>query len=174
MVIVRMPGGDIEYIEADELLWMRQAFDHEFKDAVMLRITGDRIYSAETVASLSAKFAAAGAAMARLTPPEGDIEMMVSAQRVREVESPSPAIHHGSAGSVLKFGPKLMLAVRESEAEAKAILDEATKDASAPAPAALAAAALGGAIVGAAVAVAVTIPSLEGSDSKGQEPPGPS
>ncbi len=45
MVIVRMPGGDVESIAPDELLWMRQAFDHEFKDAVMLRITGDRIYS---------------------------------------------------------------------------------------------------------------------------------
>ncbi|ACB80682.1 hypothetical protein Mpop_2522 [Methylorubrum populi BJ001] len=172
MVIVRMPGGDVESIAPDELLWMRQAFDHEFKDAVMLRITGDRIYSVETVASLAAKFAAAGAAMARLTPPEGAIEMMVSAERVREVEPPSPAIHHEGAGSVLKFGPKLMLAVRESEAQAKSILAEAVKGRP-PAPAALAAAALGGAIVGAAVAVAVTAPGAGGPDPEAQERPGP-
>ena len=165
MVIVRMPGGDVEYIRPDELLWMRQAFDHEFKDAVMLRITGDRLYSVESVASLAEKFAAAGAAMVRLTPPEGVVEMLVSAERVREVEPPNPAIHHQGAGSVLKFGPKLMLAVRESEAAAKAILAEAVRDRP-TAPAAVAAAALGGAMVGAAIAVAA---KAAGTDGPGSE-----
>ena len=30
MVVVKMPGGDIEVVAPAELLWMRDAFEHEW------------------------------------------------------------------------------------------------------------------------------------------------
>lgn len=122
MVVVKMPGGDIEYVEVGDLLWMRDAFDHEFRDAVMMRLTSDRMYSVERLGELQSKFQQAGAAIARFTPPEGSISMLVNAEKVREVEPANSAISHENAGSVLKFGQKLRLAVREDEAQARAIL----------------------------------------------------
>src|SRR3954463_9005712 len=47
MVVVKMPGGVIEHVDASDLLWMREAFDDEFRNTVMLRLGGDRICSVE-------------------------------------------------------------------------------------------------------------------------------
>lgn len=125
MVIINMPGGDIEVVSPAELLWMRQAFDHEFAGTVMLRLGANRIFSIESLADLRQKFSADGAGLADFTPPEGDLISVVNAKNVREVEPANPALHHARARAVLKFGPRLSLAVRESVDEARSILAEA-------------------------------------------------
>lgn len=156
MVVVCMPGGDIEYIEPNELLWLRQAFDHEFKGTVMLRLAvPDRIYSIESVDALEAKFSAAGVAVARFTPPNDTRAMLVNAGKVREVEPSNSAISHEAARSVLKFGPKLGLAVRETEAQSEAILAEARQRSVGATAVAVAGGAVVGAMIGAAVAAIV-------------------
>jgi hypothetical protein len=132
MIAINMPGGGVEYVDGKDLFWMRQAFDHEFKGAVMLMLTSDRVYSIESLSDLSAKFIQAGVAIARFTPPEGTIDMLVSAKQVQKVEPPNPTIYHEHAKSILKFNKKLMLSVRENEGEAKAILAEARNAVSKP------------------------------------------
>lgn len=157
MIAICMPGGDIEYIEADEMLWLRQAFDHEFKGMVMLRLAApDRIYSVEAIDALEAKFRAAGASIARFTPPEDTRVMVVNTGKVREVEPSNPAISHGSANSVLKFGPRLGLAVRETEAQSEAILAKARQLPNGLSATAVASGAVLGAVIGAAAAVVIT------------------
>ena len=125
MVVIKMPGGDIEVVSPAELLWMRQAFEHEFAGTVMLRVGANRIFSIESLGDLREKFSADGAGLAGFTPPEGDLVSIVNAKNVREVESANAALHHERARAVLKFGPRLSLAVRETVDEARSILAEA-------------------------------------------------
>ena len=56
MVVIKMPGGDLEYVAPAELQWMRDAFDHEWSGTVMLRVAGNRIYSVENLGELRQKF----------------------------------------------------------------------------------------------------------------------
>ena len=155
MVVVKMPGGVIEHVDASDLLWMREAFDDEFKNTVMLRLGGDRIFSVEPLTDLRSKFEQAGAVIARFTPPEGHIAMLVAADKVREVEPPNPVIFHEDARSILKFGPKLRLAVRETEAEAQSILNGAKSPHGTVNVATVVGGAVVGAVVGAAAAAAL-------------------
>lgn len=111
---------------------MRRAFDHEFAGTVMLRLGANRIFSIESLADLRQKFSADGAGLADFTPPEGDLISVVNAKNVREVEPANPAQHHERARAVLKFGPRLSLAVRETVDEARAILAEARGRAGSP------------------------------------------
>jgi hypothetical protein len=125
MILIRMPGGDLEYVAPGEFLWMRQAFDHEWSGTVMLRLSGHRIYSAEDLTDLRQTFSDAAVGLAEFTPPEGELVMVVNAKNVREVEPGNPIIHHELARAVLKFGPKLSLAVRETVEEARSKLTAA-------------------------------------------------
>ena len=63
MVVIKMPGGDIEVVSSAELQWMREAFEHEFAGTVMLRVGGDRIFSIESLAELRQKFSTDGAGL---------------------------------------------------------------------------------------------------------------
>ena len=56
MIVVNLPGGAVQDIDEAELLWLRKAFDGEWKGATMLQLPGDRIYSIESVADLLEKF----------------------------------------------------------------------------------------------------------------------
>ena len=122
MVVIKMPGGDIEVVSSAELQWMRKAFEHEFAGTVMLRVGGNRIFSIESLAELRQKFSTDGAGLADFTPPDGDLISVVNAKNVREVEPANAAQHHERARAVLKFGARLSLAVRETVGEARAIL----------------------------------------------------
>jgi len=133
MVIVKMPGGDIEAVSPAELQWMRQAFEHEFAGTVMLRVGSGRIFSVERLDDLRQKFATDGAGLANFTPPEGDLVSVVNARNVREVEPANAALHHEQARAVLKFGARLSLAVRETVAEARALLEAAGGSPASPA-----------------------------------------
>lgn len=97
MVIIKMPGGDIEVVSPAELLWMRQAFEHEFAGTVMLRLGANRIFSIESLGDLREKFGADGAGLAGFTPPEGDLVSIVNAKNVREAEPANAALHHERA-----------------------------------------------------------------------------
>jgi hypothetical protein len=118
MIVIQMPGGDVEYLAPGELLWMREALDHE-NATVTLRTNGDRLYSVEPLAELRRKFGAEDVRFADFTPPEGSVAMVVSAGKVREVEKPGADVFHDQARSILKFGTRLRLAVRENVDEAK-------------------------------------------------------
>lgn len=119
MIIVNMPGGAVQEIGESELLWLRKAFDSEWKGATMLRLAGDRIYSIETVKELSEKFDKAGVSLAEFSAPDAKIKLVVSSKRVKQVVASDPAIYHEKAKAVLDFGAKMKLAVRETPAEAK-------------------------------------------------------
>ena len=69
-VIINMPGGGVQYIDDDELFWFRKAFGSEWKGAVMLRLSDDRIYSTESVDDLARKFSEAGVPVVGMTPPD--------------------------------------------------------------------------------------------------------
>ena len=43
MIVVNMPGGAVQEIDEADLLWLRKAFDGEWKGATMLQLAGDRI-----------------------------------------------------------------------------------------------------------------------------------
>jgi hypothetical protein len=133
VLILKMPGGAIEHVKEDNLLWMRKALAGERKDAVVLRIGSDRFYSIETLAELIAKFTQAKVPIAKLTPPEGRLTMAVNAANVIEVEAGNPEIYHERARAVLVFSPRVRLAVRETQAEVRAGLD-AAKASTSPGP----------------------------------------
>ena len=67
-IIINMPAGGIQQIDGDELFWFRKAFDSEWKGAVMLRLSDDRIYSTESVEDLGRKFSEADVPVAGMTP----------------------------------------------------------------------------------------------------------
>jgi hypothetical protein len=85
----------------------------------MLRLSGNRIYSVESLGDLRQKFGDADIALAEFTPPAASLVLIVNAGNVREVEASNPILHHELARAVLKFGPKLSLAVRETLEEAR-------------------------------------------------------
>jgi hypothetical protein len=126
MIIVNMPGGAVQEIEETELLWLRKAFDSEWKGATMLRLAGDRIYSIESVDELSAKFESKMVPLAEFSAPDAvRVKLVVSAERVRQVVESDPGIYHEKAKSVLVFGGKMLLAVRETLDEASQKLKHA-------------------------------------------------
>jgi hypothetical protein len=126
-VIINMPAGGIQQIDGDELFWFREAFDSEWKGAVMLRLSDDRIYSIESVDDLRRKFSEAGVPVARMTPPDARLKVYVNANNVKNVDESDPLIYHEKARSVLVFSRKIRLAVREDVDEAARLLKEARK-----------------------------------------------
>lgn len=112
MIIVNMPGGAVQEIEESALLWLRKAFDSEWEGSTMLRLVGDRIYSIESLEGLSGKFGLAKVRLAEFSAPDASVKLVVSAERVRQIVASDPNIYHEKAKSVLSFGSKIMLAVR--------------------------------------------------------------
>ncbi|MBZ9603103.1 hypothetical protein [Phyllobacterium chamaecytisi] len=127
LIAIRMPAGDIEYIDADDVLWIREAFDFEWKGARLVRLGDDRLYSIDTLDELVEKLEGGGSKMVEFTPPNAEIKMIANVKKVTDVEKSNPAISHEKAKSVLKFSPKLFLAVRESVKKAKEMIEAALK-----------------------------------------------
>jgi hypothetical protein len=128
MVIINMPGGAVQDIDEADLLWLRKAFDSEWKGATMLQLAEDRLYSIEAVDDLSEKFEEAKVELADFSAPDANrLRLVVSAKRVRQVVESDPAIYHEKAKSVLIFPGKLRLAVREAPDEARQRLQDAGK-----------------------------------------------
>jgi hypothetical protein len=125
MIIVNMPGGAIQEVGESELLWVRKAFDGEWKGATMLRLAGDRIYPIESVDDLSEKFENAKVPLAEFSAPDARLKLLVSAQRVEQVIESDPDIYHEKAKSVLVFPARIRLAVRETPDEAGKKLKDA-------------------------------------------------
>jgi hypothetical protein len=130
-VIINMPGGGVQYIDDDELFWFRKAFGSEWKGAVMLRLSDDRIYSTESVDDLARKFSEAGVPVVGMTPPDSRFKVYVNAKKVRSVDKSDPLIYHEKARSLLVFSSKIRLAVREEVEEASRLLKEAAMNVSA-------------------------------------------
>jgi hypothetical protein len=121
-----MPGGAIQDIDEADLLWLRKAFDTEWKGATMLQLADDRLYSIEAVDDLSEKFKVAKVELADFSAPDANrLRLVVSAKRVRQVVESDPAIYHEKAKSVLIFPGKLRLAVGEAPDEARQRLQDA-------------------------------------------------
>jgi hypothetical protein len=126
MIIINMPGGAVQDIDEPDLLWLRKAFDSEWKGATMLQLAEDRLYSIEAVDDLSEKFREAKVELADFSAPDANrLRLVVSAKRVRQVVESDPAIYHEKAKSVLIFPGKLRLAVREAPEEARRRLQNA-------------------------------------------------
>ena len=123
LIPILMPDGEVEFLAPTELLWMREALVHE-NAKVMIRTGTKRLYSSELVADIRQKFEEQQIKFAVFTPPEGSIDMVVSALTVREVDEPLKDVFHEQARAVLKFGG-MFLAVREDVAEAENKLEEA-------------------------------------------------
>jgi hypothetical protein len=112
---INMPAGGIQQIDGDELFWFRKAFDSEWKGAVMLRLSDDRIYSTESVEDLGRKFSEAGVPVAGMTPPDARMKIYVNADNVKNVDQSDAILYHEKAQSVLVFSRKISLAVREDK-----------------------------------------------------------
>ena len=125
MIVVNMPGGGVQYVAETDLLWLRRAFDSEWKGAVMLRLGSERIYSVESVEELKKKFSQAGVSLAEFAPPDARFKLIVSAKKVRQVEPGNPEIYHEKAKAVLVFSNKIKLAVRETVEDAQKKLENA-------------------------------------------------
>jgi hypothetical protein len=119
MIVINMPGGAIQEIDEDDLLWFRKAFESEWRGATMLRLASDRLYSIESIADLVNKFASAGALLAEFTAPDARLKINVSSKRVQKVIESNPDIYHENARSVLIFSKTVKLAVREKPEEAR-------------------------------------------------------
>jgi hypothetical protein len=126
-VIINMPGGGIRHIDGDELLWLRSAFDSEWKGVVMLRLSDDQLYSIESIDELRGKLSEVGVPVAEMTPPDARMKVYVNADNVKDVDKSNPALHHDKARSVLVFSKKVGLQVREDVEEANRLLKEARK-----------------------------------------------
>jgi hypothetical protein len=126
-VSINLPGGAIERVSAEDLLWLRLAFPSEWKGTVMVRMTDERLYSVESVAALKAKFASDGAKLAEFTPPDAKLVVIVNAANVRQVDPADPAINPEGAQSVLGFDSNTALAVKETPEEAQSLIDAATR-----------------------------------------------
>jgi hypothetical protein len=126
LIVINMPGGGVQDIDGSDLLWLRKAFDGEWKGATMLQLAGDRIYSNETMDDLSNKFDQADVPLVEFSAPESArTKLLVSAQRVRQVVDSDPVIYDEKAKSVLIFPTRLRLAVRETPDEARKKLQDA-------------------------------------------------
>ena len=124
MIVINMPGGGVQDVDEGELLWLRKAFDGEWKGATMLQLSDDRIYSNESLRDLQEKFEEANVKLVEFSAPESKLKLVVSAKRVRQVIDSNPAIYDEKAKSVLLFSTKLRLAVRETPDEVgKELLD---------------------------------------------------
>jgi hypothetical protein len=115
-VSINLPGGAIERVLAEDLLWFRPAFPSEWKGAVMMRMADERLYSSESVAALKAKFALDGAKLAEL-----------NAAKIRQVDAADPEINPESARAVLVFDLKTALAVKETPKIAQSLIDAAVR-----------------------------------------------
>jgi hypothetical protein len=119
MIVINLPGGGVQEVGETELLWLRKAFDSEWKGATMLRLTGDRIYSVEKVSNISDKFQAAKVPLAEFAAPDAKVKLVVSTKRVRQVLESDPEVYHEDAKSILAFGGRVFLAVQEAPDEAR-------------------------------------------------------
>ena len=125
-MVINMPGGGVQDIDESDFLWLRKAFDSEWKGATMLQLTDDRIYSNESVSDLSAKFDQAKVTLAGFSAPEAaKVKLVVSAARVRQVVDADPIIYDDKAKSVLIFPGKLRLAVRDAPDDVRKALGNA-------------------------------------------------
>jgi hypothetical protein len=84
-----------------------------------LQLSGERIYSIESVNELSEKFRNAKVVLTEFSAPDAKLQLVVSVKRVRQVIKSDPVIFHEKARSVLVFPGKLRLAVRETPEEAR-------------------------------------------------------
>ena len=125
MIVINMPGGGVQDIDEADLLWLRKAFDGEWKGATMLQLAADRIYSNESISELSEKFTAAKVPLVGFSATESKVKLVVSAARVRQVVASNPVIYDEKAKSVLVFSTMMRLAVREAPDEAREMLHEA-------------------------------------------------
>lgn len=125
MIVIKMPGGGIEYVNAGDILWLRNAFPSEWKGAVMLRIGYDRLYSIEALDALQKKLSTDGVRIATFAAPEAKLKLLVNAQNVREVEPGNPVMYHEKAKAVLVFSFKVKLAVREIPSQAEKLIASA-------------------------------------------------
>lgn len=125
MIVINMPGGGVLDLDEDQLLWLRKAFDGEWKGATMLQLAADRVYSNESVDDLREKFQDAGEPMVDFSAPEGRLKLLVSAKRVTQVTDGDPIIYSEKAKSVLMFATRMRLAVRETPEDARAKLNAA-------------------------------------------------
>jgi hypothetical protein len=125
LIVINMPGGGVLDLDEDQLLWLRKAFDGEWKGATMLQLVADRVYSNESMDDLREKFQKAGEPMAEFSAPEGRVKLLVSAQRVKQVTEGDPIIYSEKAKSVLMFATRMRLAVRETPEDAREKLKDA-------------------------------------------------
>src|SRR6516162_8455198 len=122
-VSINLPGGAIERVSGEDLLWFRLAFPSEWKGTVMVRMADERLYCIESVATLKAKFASDGAKLAEFTPPDAKLVMVVNAAKVRQVDAADPGINPESARAVLVFDSTTALAVKEDPKQAQILID---------------------------------------------------
>jgi hypothetical protein len=125
LIVINMPGGGVLDLDQDQLLWLRKAFDGEWKGATMLQLVADRVYSNESTDDLREKFQKAGEPMAEFSAPEGRVKLLVSAQRVNQVTEGDPIIYSEKAKSILMFATRMRVAVRETPEDARAKLKDA-------------------------------------------------
>lgn len=125
LIVIQMPGGDTEAVDPTQLLWFRPAFDWEIANTTAIRIGNQRLYSIETMEKIHDQFKQAGQKLGIFMAPGDEIEPIVNARNVIEVEKAKPAINHPGAKAVLKFSFREGLAVRQTPEAAKAILDAA-------------------------------------------------
>lgn len=83
MIVINMPGGGVLDIDEAELLWLRKAFDGEWKGATMLQLATDRIYSNEALKDLEEKFAEAKVPLAEFSAPDSSKVKHVSQRKTR-------------------------------------------------------------------------------------------
>ncbi|MER8387071.1 hypothetical protein NKH14_16395 [Mesorhizobium sp. M1380] len=114
LIIIQMPGGDTEAVDPTQLLWFRPAFDWEIANTTSIRIGDQRLYSIEPMGKIFDRFKQAGQKLATFTAPGDDIEPVVNARNVIEVEKANSAINHAGAKAVLKFSFREGLAVRQT------------------------------------------------------------
>jgi hypothetical protein len=117
MIVILMPGGAVQEVRNDEILWYRQAFKSEWDGATMVMLAFGRIYSRESESDLAAKFKSAGVRLVTVTPPDADILMTVNADTVRQVNDASSGIFGQDARSLLVFLSGPHLAVKEAPEE---------------------------------------------------------
>ena len=131
---INLPGGGIEVVSADDLLWLRPAFPAEWKGAVMVKMADGPVYSSDSIPALKAKFTADGAKLADFTPPDAKLVMVVNAKKVSQVDAADPVINPEDARAVLAFGRRTALAVKETPQQAQALIDAAIRGAESSPP----------------------------------------